>query len=80
MLHGIHMGFPAAPIAGLAAGEVFRRSDSIWPSVAVHVVVNPPRASVMPCAMACACLSRRFQCRDLPASLLEAFEIALRIE
>jgi uncharacterized protein len=29
--HGINIIFPAALVTGLAAGEVFRRSGSIWP-------------------------------------------------
>lgn len=45
--HGINMVFPAAFVAGAAAGEVFRRSGSIWPAVMVHVVVNLPTIPVM---------------------------------
>lgn len=45
--HGFNMIFPAAVVAGLAAGEVFRRSGSIWPAVVVHMVVNLPTIPVM---------------------------------
>ena len=40
LMHGINMAFPAAVVAGLATGEIFRRSGSIWPGVVVHVVCN----------------------------------------
>ena len=45
--HGFNVVFPAALVAGMAAGEVFRRSGSIWPAVMVHVVVNLPTIPVM---------------------------------
>jgi membrane protease YdiL (CAAX protease family) len=47
VFHGFNMVFPAALVTGLAAGEIFRRSGSIWPAVAVHVVVNAPTIPVM---------------------------------
>lgn len=47
VFHGINMVFPAAVVAGLFAGEVFRRSGSIWPAVTVHLVVNLPTIPVM---------------------------------
>lgn len=47
IFHGINMVFPAALVTGLAAGEVFRRSGSIWPAVMVHVMVNLPTIPVM---------------------------------
>lgn len=47
VFHGINMVFPAAVVTGLAAGEVFRRSGSIWPAVAVHMMVNAPTIPVM---------------------------------
>lgn len=47
LFHGINMIFPAALVTGLAAGELFRRSGSIWPAVTVHVVVNLPTIPVM---------------------------------
>ncbi|WEK06035.1 MAG: type II CAAX endopeptidase family protein [Candidatus Devosia phytovorans] len=42
LFHGINPVFPAALVTGLIAGEVFRRSGSIWPAVMVHSVVNLP--------------------------------------
>lgn len=42
LLHGISIIFPAALVGGLVAGEVFRRSGSIWPDVIVHVMFNLP--------------------------------------
>lgn len=47
VFHGINMVFPAALVTGIAAGEVFRRSGSIWPAVAVHIVVNVPTIPLM---------------------------------
>jgi membrane protease YdiL (CAAX protease family) len=47
IFHGINPVFPVALVTGLAAGEVFRRSGSIWPAIAVHVVVNLPTIPVM---------------------------------
>lgn len=47
IFHGINMVFPAAVVAGLAAGEVFRRSGSIWPAVTVHFVINLPTIPLM---------------------------------
>lgn len=47
IFHGVNMVFPAALVTGLAAGEVFRRSGSIWPAVTVHAVVNLPTIPVM---------------------------------
>ena len=47
VMHGINMVFPAALVAGLVAGEVFRRSGSIWPAVIVHIVFNLPTIPVM---------------------------------
>ena len=45
--HGINLVFPAAFVVGVAAGEVFRRSRSIWPAVMVHAVVNLPTIPAM---------------------------------
>ena len=42
LAHGINEVFPAALVVGLIAGEIFRRSGSVWPGVVVHVVVNLP--------------------------------------
>lgn len=42
LFHGINIVFPAALVGGLVAGEVFRRSGSIWPAVMVHVMFNLP--------------------------------------
>jgi uncharacterized protein len=47
VFHGINMVFPAALVVGLAAGEVFRRSGSVWASITVHAVVNLPTIPVM---------------------------------
>jgi uncharacterized protein len=47
LFHGISTVFPAALVAGLFAGEVFRRSGSIWPGVMVHVVFNLPTIPMM---------------------------------
>lgn len=47
VFHGINIVFPAAFVAGIAAGEVFRRSRSIWPAVMVHGVINLPTIPLM---------------------------------
>jgi uncharacterized protein len=47
LMHGINNTFPAAVVAGLATGEVFRRSGSIWPGLVVHVVFNLPSFLIM---------------------------------
>lgn len=47
LLHGISIVFPAAVIQGLVAGEIYRRSGSLWPAVIVHVVYNLPTIPVM---------------------------------
>lgn len=47
LLHGISIVFPAAVVAGLVAGEIYRRSESVWPAVVVHVVYNLPTIPVM---------------------------------
>lgn len=47
LLHGISIVFPAAVVAGLVTGEVYRRSGSVWPAVVVHVVYNLPTIPVM---------------------------------
>ena len=39
--------FPAAVVAGLIAGEVFRRSGSVWPAVVVRAVFNLPTPILM---------------------------------
>jgi uncharacterized protein len=52
LLHGINVIFPAALVAGLVGGEVFRRSGSIWPPVIVHVVFNLPTVPLMVLATA----------------------------
>lgn len=46
-LHGSNTVFPAAVVAGLFSGEVFRRSGSIWPAVLVHTMFNLPTIPVM---------------------------------
>lgn len=52
LFHGINVVFPAALVAGIATGEVFRRSGSIWPAVMVHAVINLPTIPVMVLAQA----------------------------
>lgn len=47
LFHGVNVVFPAAFVGGVAAGEVFRRSGSVWPAVVVHSVVNLPTIPVM---------------------------------
>lgn len=40
LFHGINIVFPTALVVGIIAAGVMRRSGSIWPAVAVHVVNN----------------------------------------
>ncbi|KIH98116.1 abortive infection protein [Streptomonospora alba] len=40
LFHGINIVLPAALAVGVVAAELMRRSGSIWPAVAVHVVNN----------------------------------------
>ncbi|MGW5875605.1 CPBP family intramembrane glutamic endopeptidase [Nocardiopsis terrae] len=40
LFHGINIILPAAFVVGVVAAEVMRRSGSVWPAVAVHVVNN----------------------------------------
>lgn len=47
LLHGISIVFPAAVVLGLVAGDIYRRSHSIWPAVVVHAVYNLPTVPVM---------------------------------
>lgn len=47
LMHGISIVFPAAVVAGLVAGEIYRRSGSILPAVVVHVVHNLPTIPMM---------------------------------
>lgn len=47
LLHGISIVFPAAVVAGLVTGEIYRRSGSVWPAVVVHVVYNLPTIPMM---------------------------------
>lgn len=42
LAHGVNEVFPAALVVGLIAGEIFRRSGSVWPGGVVHAVVNLP--------------------------------------
>lgn len=42
LFHGINPVFPGAFIIGLATAELYRRTNSLWPSIVVHVVVNLP--------------------------------------
>lgn len=52
LFHGINVVLPAALVCGIAAGEVFRRSGSIWPAVMVHVMFNLPTIPLMVLASA----------------------------
>lgn len=47
LFHGINTAFSAALVTGIIAGEIFRRSGSIWPAVVVHCVVNLPTIPVL---------------------------------
>lgn len=47
LMHGVNIVFPVAVIGGLFAGEVFRRSGSVWPAVMVHVILNLPTIPLM---------------------------------
>lgn len=47
VLHGMTVVLPAAVFAGLAAGELFRRSGSVWPAVALHVMFALPTVPAM---------------------------------
>ncbi|TDD53285.1 CPBP family intramembrane metalloprotease [Nonomuraea terrae] len=40
LFHGINLAMTTALVVGIIAAEVMRRSGSIWPAVAVHVVNN----------------------------------------
>jgi membrane protease YdiL (CAAX protease family) len=40
LFHGINMALPTALVVGIITAEAARRSGSIWPAVAVHVVNN----------------------------------------
>lgn len=40
LFHGVNMALPSALIVGLVAGEVTRRSDSVWPAVVIHIINN----------------------------------------
>ncbi|MCP2364568.1 membrane protease YdiL (CAAX protease family) [Nonomuraea thailandensis] len=40
LFHGVNIVLPSALVVGIAAAEMMRRSGSIWPAVAVHVVNN----------------------------------------
>jgi membrane protease YdiL (CAAX protease family) len=52
IFHGLNVVFPAAFVVGLVAGEIFRRSGSVWPAFVVHAVVNLPTIPVMVLASA----------------------------
>jgi uncharacterized protein len=47
LMHGVNGVLPAAAVAGLATGEIFRRSGSVWPAIMVHVVLNLPTVPIM---------------------------------
>lgn len=47
LMHGVNMVLPAAAVAGLATGEIFRRSGSVWPAIIAHVVLNLPTVPIM---------------------------------
>lgn len=47
LAHGINIVFPVALLLGLVAGELFRRSNSVWPAVGAHIVYNLPTIPLM---------------------------------
>ena len=47
MVHGPNLVLPVALLEGLFAGEVFRRSDSIWTAIVVHMTYNLPTVPLM---------------------------------
>lgn len=47
LAHGLNVIFPVALLLGLVTGELFRRSTSIWPGVAAHIVYNLPTVALM---------------------------------
>jgi len=40
LFHGLNMALPSALVVGLVAGEVTRRSGSVWPAVVIHIINN----------------------------------------
>jgi membrane protease YdiL (CAAX protease family) len=40
LFHGVNIVLPAAIVVGVITAELMRRSGSVWPAVAVHVVNN----------------------------------------
>ncbi len=46
-LHGVSIVFPVAVLQGLVAGELYRRSGSLWPPVVVHMMCNLPTIPVL---------------------------------
>lgn len=47
VFHGVDIAFPEVFATGLVAGEIFRRSGSVWPAVVVHGIVNLPTFLVL---------------------------------
>lgn len=47
LAHGLNVIFPVALVGGVIAGEVFRRSRSIWPAIVTHIVINLPTVPIM---------------------------------
>lgn len=52
LLHGISIVFPVAVLQGLVAGELYRRSGSLWPPIVVHMMCNLPTVPVLVLASA----------------------------
>lgn len=52
LAHGINLISPVAFLLGLIAGELMRRSGSVWPSATAHIVYNLPTIPVMVWAQA----------------------------
>lgn len=47
LLHGLNIVFPVAVLQGIVAGELYRRSRSLWPSIVVHMMCNLPTVPVL---------------------------------
>lgn len=47
LAHGVNIILPVALLLGCVAGELFRRSGSLWPGVAAHMIYNLPTIPLM---------------------------------
>ncbi|WP_200884970.1 CPBP family intramembrane glutamic endopeptidase [Croceibacterium mercuriale] len=52
LMHGINIVLPVALLLGLVAGDLFRRTRSVWPGTMAHIVYNLPTIPVMVMAQA----------------------------